>query len=68
MIIRKSDAEADAAYVEMGAVDPEEVRDRLRNDETSLYHGVDLSGPAPEPVEQDEADDGEEDAEVPKAA
>lgn len=52
--VRKSDAEADGAYVNMGAVDPEEVRERLRNDETSLYHGVDLSGPAPEPPEQDD--------------
>ena len=50
--IRKSDAEADAAYVQMGAVDPEEVRERLREDETSLYHGVDLSGPAPGPDDQ----------------
>ena len=30
------------AYVGAGIVDPEEVRERLSNDETSLYHGVDL--------------------------
>lgn len=46
--IRKSDAEADVAYINAGVVDPEEARERLRQDETSLYHGVDLSGPAPE--------------------
>lgn len=60
--IRKSDADADRAYVDMGAVDPEEVRERLRNDETSLYHGVDLSGPAPEPP-----DDGEDEESLPFA-
>lgn len=59
--IRKSDAEADAAYVEMGAVDADEVRERLRNDETSLYHGVELIGPAPKPEvdESIENDDGD---------
>jgi len=46
--IRKSDADADVAYINAGVVDPEEARERLRQDETSLYHGVDLSGPAPE--------------------
>lgn len=45
--IRKADAEADVGYVNAGAVDPDEVRERLRNDETSLYHGVNLEGPAP---------------------
>jgi hypothetical protein len=52
--IRKSDAEAATAYINAGVIDPEEERDRLRTDETSLYHGVDLSGEAP-------ADDREED-------
>lgn len=47
--IRKVDAEADVAYVNAGVVDPEETRERLSEDETSLYHGVDLSGPPPEP-------------------
>ena len=51
--IRKSDAEADATYIDAGVVDAEEVRERLRNDETSLYHGVDLTGPAPEPEVDD---------------
>lgn len=51
--IRKSDAEADVAYINAGVVSPEETRERLQNDETSMYHGVDLSGPAPEPPEDD---------------
>jgi hypothetical protein len=46
--IRKSDAEADVGYINAGMITPEEARNRLQNDETSLYHGVDLSGPAPE--------------------
>jgi phage-related protein (TIGR01555 family) len=54
--IRKSDAEADATYINAGVVDADEVRERLRNDETSLYHGVDLSGSAPEPEEPDDLD------------
>jgi phage-related protein (TIGR01555 family) len=54
--IRKSDAEADTAYINGGVVSPEEARLRLQSDETSLYHGVDLSGPPPEP-EQEEADE-----------
>lgn len=45
--IRKADADADVAYVGAGIVDPEEVRERLSNDETSLYHGVDLTDPPP---------------------
>lgn len=57
--IRRSDAEADAAYIDRGVVSPEETRERLRDDETSLYHGVDLSGPAPEDpaIDLDENDD-----------
>jgi uncharacterized protein len=56
--IRKSDADADAAYVNMGAVSNEEVRERLSNDETGLYRGVNLSGPPPvdEPDDDPDAD------------
>lgn len=53
--MRKVDAEADVAYVSGGIISPEEVRERLSNDETSLYHGVDLTDPPPEP-EPDDAD------------
>lgn len=48
-LIRKSDADADMAYCNGGVVSPDEVRERLSEDETGLYRGVDLSGPAPEP-------------------
>lgn len=47
--IRKSDSEAHGSYVDRGVVSPEEVRESLQNDETSLYHGVDLSGAPPDP-------------------
>lgn len=55
--IRHKDAQVDTAYVTAGIVSQEEVRERLSNDEESIYHGVDLSDPPPEP-EKDEGDDG----------
>lgn len=57
--IRKSDAEAHATYLREGVVDAGEVRECLANDETSLYHGIDLSGAAPGPPENE--DEGEND-------
>lgn len=51
--MRKADADADCNYVREGIVSPEEVRERLSNDETSLYHGVDLTDPPPEPEKDD---------------
>lgn len=57
--IRKLDAEVDVAYVSGGIVSNEEVRKRLSNDQTSIYHGVDLTDPAPElpgTEDDDEAD------------
>jgi len=53
--IRKADAEADVAYVTAGVVSNEETRQRLANDTTSLYYGVDLSDPAPDVEDDDEA-------------
>lgn len=47
--IRKADADADNGYVANGIVSPEEVRERLSKDETSLYYGIDLTDPPPEP-------------------
>jgi len=55
--IRKSDAEADATYVNTGAVSNEEVRERLNSEPGGLYAGK-LTGPAPEPEDNDE-DEGE---------
>lgn len=52
--VRKIDAETDQLYEAAGAVSNEEIRDRLRNDESSLYHGG-LKGAAPEP--EDDEDD-----------
>ncbi|MDE2442022.1 MAG: DUF1073 domain-containing protein [Betaproteobacteria bacterium] len=53
--IRKSDADADVAYAAAGIVSPDEVRERIVNDEDSPWFGLDLSAPAPELP-----DDGEE--------
>lgn len=55
--IRKSDAEADAAYITSGIVSAEEARERLNDEEGGLYAGR-LTGPAPEPEPLEE---GEED-------
>lgn len=49
-------AQTDAQYVTMGAVSNEEIRERLAADETSIYHGLKLSGPAPDPVAMQLAD------------
>ncbi|AOR76332.1 anti-CBASS protein Acb1 family protein [Novosphingobium resinovorum] len=59
--IRKSDADAAAIYLEHGVVDAEEERERLRNDETSMYHGVNLEGAAPEDNDEDTEGEGDED-------
>lgn len=46
--IRKADADADAIYVTNGIVSNEEARQRLGQDEGSLYYGIDLTDPAPD--------------------
>jgi uncharacterized protein len=45
---RKSDADADVAYVGAGIVSPEEVRQRIVEDEESPYFGLELADEAPE--------------------
>lgn len=40
---RKADADAAAVLVEMGAISPEEVRQKLANDEHSGYDGLDMN-------------------------
>lgn len=64
--IQKNKSEVDANYINAGVVDPEETRERLRSDETSIYHGVNLTGPAPE-LDDGDDDDAEvgEDAAIP---
>lgn len=54
--IRKSNAETDDKYVAMGAISPEEVRERVAADPDSGYNN--LSGPAPEPPAQLDAEHG----------
>lgn len=55
--IRKSDADADVAYVGAGIVSNEEVRARITADEDSPYFGMDLSDDAPDLGPEDD-DDG----------
>jgi uncharacterized protein len=56
--IRKANSETDSAYVTMGAVSPDEVRERIAADPMSGFDN--LSGPAPEPPEKDLAAHGAE--------
>lgn len=64
--IRKANAETDKAYVDMGAVSPDEVRERIAADPESGYNN--LSGDAPGPPEaglmEKEHELGEESAEA----
>lgn len=53
--IRKTDAEAAATYVDLGAISPAEVREKLARDPNSGYMGID-PGDVPEPPEPE--DDG----------
>lgn len=46
--VQKTKADTDDAYIAMGAVTAEEVRERLASDPESPYHGLDLSQPLPE--------------------
>lgn len=62
--IRKTEADTDAVYIQSGVLDPEDARNRIANDEKSLYHGVALQTPEPpEPPggafgdDEDEGDD-----------
>lgn len=63
--IRKADAETASTYVTIGAISPEEVRERVASDPDSGYSN--LSGEAPEPPDmtmtQTQHDLGEESAE-----
>ena len=53
----KSDAEAAAILVEIGAVTPEEVRQKLADDEYSGYNGLDLGVKIEPPGEEDEVEE-----------
>jgi len=60
--IRQADGQTDCAYVAAGILDPSEVRDKIANDPTSGYDGLDTSleivPPLPDPEpEQDAFDD-----------
>jgi phage-related protein (TIGR01555 family) len=53
---RRSDAETDQIYVDMGALDPGEVRKKIADDPDSQYPGLDpnaLPEPPPMPAEND---------------
>lgn len=55
---RQVNATTDQTYVDMGALDPADVRQALAGEENNRYAGVDLSGPPPEPPDDDDTDGG----------
>lgn len=59
--IRKADAERDGAYIDKAVISPEEVREKLKTDPESGYHG--LQGDAPDPPAEVDHALGEESAE-----
>jgi len=47
--VRKTEADTDAVLIEVGAIDPDEVRLRIASEPDSQYAGLDLTKPAPGP-------------------
>lgn len=48
--VRKTQADTDVAYIDSGVLMPDEVRDRVANEEDSPYNALDLSRELPEPM------------------
>jgi hypothetical protein len=57
--MRKTQADTDAVLVELGAIDADEVRQRIAAELNSPYAGLDMSKGAPGPPEQPGMEDGE---------
>ena len=65
--IRKTEADTDAVYIQAGVLDPEDARNRIANDEKSLYHGVALQTPEPPEPPGGAFGDDEDDEDGPPA-
>ena len=55
--IRKTEADTDAVYIQSGVLDPAEVRQRIADDASSPYHGLDPDAMPEQPGFNDEGDD-----------
>lgn len=55
-IIEKMQAETDGQYVQNGTILPAESRERVAKDRASMYNGINLNKPIPEPDPADVAD------------
>lgn len=55
--VEKTKAETRGVYVEMGITSTDEARRALANDDASPFMGADITGDAPEPMTDEEADD-----------
>jgi len=58
--VRKTNADTDAVLVEIGAIDADEVRQRVAEEMNSPYAGLDMSEGAPGPPDQGMEGEGEE--------
>lgn len=57
-LIRKTDADTDALYIEAGVLDPLEVRTKLANDDQSPYAGLDPEDLPEPPVDETDPETG----------
>lgn len=57
--VRQTNMATETGYIQAGVLDPEDVRERLKQEEGGLYFGVELKEPEP-PMEYDQDDDGGE--------
>lgn len=62
----KTKADIDVGYIDRSVLSAEEVRARLSADENSIYNGVDLTAPPPEPPDVTDPPEGEEDPDTEK--
>ena len=62
--VQKSKGESDVAYVTMGAIGPDEVRDRLAHDPDSGYTNLAGEAPGPPAMELENAGGGDDDGEA----
>jgi hypothetical protein len=56
--VRKTNAETDQAYVDMGVLGPEDIRGVLASDKENRYAAVDFTEPVPEEIESDDTAPG----------
>lgn len=60
--VRQTNMATDTGYIQAGVLDPEDVRERLKQEEGGLYFGVELKEPEPQDYSEEDGDEpGDED-------